>query len=41
VAACSPLMAAGRAGDELCSLETATGPEGTTWSCIRGGSGGG
>ena len=27
-----------RDSSELCSLLTVTGPEGTAWSCVRGGS---
>ena len=34
-----PHEGSGGAGAELCSLGTATGPEGTTWSWDRGGSG--
>mgnify|MGYP001858540365 CR=1 FL=1 len=30
-----------RCSAELCFLETAVGPEGTAWSCARGGEGGG
>ena len=30
-----------RGSAELCSLGTATGPEGTAWSCARGGAAGG
>ena len=26
-----------RGGTELCSLVTVSGPEGTAWSCVRGG----
>jgi len=28
-----------RESAELCSLGSATGPEGTAWSCVQGGSG--
>jgi len=34
-----PHEGSGGAGAELCSLGTATGPEGTAWSWDRGGSG--
>lgn len=40
MAACSSLRRVSRgAGTELCSLGTATGPEGMAWSWDRGGSG--
>jgi len=39
MAACNSLWRERRVSAELCSLVAGTGPEGTAWSCVRGGSG--